>query len=198
MFRMAKFYVIVCKNRFVIIRKDDISKTIIDFQSYIPNVPFYHHLFDNDKKEYINDIMKQIKRLKIKNAEIILPDDCLDLEVDKRILIEFFLQCGVKKVQVNFQYFYLNLYNKNYISVSRTTRTVVIQYTSYNKVISKKYYDKDFMDMEKIAIDIKNLHPDCNMPVYINNINNDMEGFSDIGNLVSMQDIISNILNYHE
>jgi hypothetical protein len=52
--------------------------------------------------------------------------------------------------------------------------------------------------MEKIAIDIKNLHPDCNMPVYINNINNDMEGFSDIGNLVSMQDIISNILNYHE
>lgn len=198
MFRMAKFYVIVCKNRFVIIREDDISKTIIDFQSYIPNVPFYHHLFDNDKKEYINDIMKQIKRLKIKNAEIILPDDCLDLEVDKRILIEFFLQCGVKKVQVNFQYFYLNLYNKNYISVSRTTRTVVIQYTSYNKVISKKYYDKDFMDMEKIAIDIKNLHPDCNMPVYINNINNDMEGFSDIGNLVSMQDIISNILNYHE
>lgn len=198
MFRMAKFYVIVCKNRFVIIRKDDISKTIIDFQSYIPNVPFYHHLFDNDKKEYINDIMKQIKRLKIKNAEIILPDDCLDLEVDKRILIEFFLQCGVKKVQVNFQYFYLNLYNKNYIFVSRTTRTVVIQYTSYNKVISKKYYDKDFMDMEKIAIDIKNLHPDCNMPVYINNINNDMEGFSDIGNLVSMQDIISNILNYHE
>lgn len=198
MFRMAKFYVIVCKNRFVIIREDDISKTIIDFQSYIPNVPFYHHLFDNDKKEYINDIMKQIKRLKIKNAEIILPDDCLDLEVDKRILIEFFLQCGVKKVQVNFQYFYLNLYNKNYIFVSRTTRTVVIQYTSYNKVISKKYYDKDFMDMEKIAIDIKNLHPDCNMPVYINNINNDMEGFSDIGNLVSMQDIISNILNYHE
>jgi hypothetical protein len=105
MFRMAKFYVIVCKNRFVIIRKDDISKTIIDFQSYIPNVPFYHHLFDNDKKEYINDIMKQIKRLKIKNAEIILPDDCLDLEVDKRILIEFFFTMWSKKSTSQFPVF---------------------------------------------------------------------------------------------
>ena len=196
MFVSAKFYIIVSNNSFIIKKEDDHSEYIIHLQQFIPNIPAYYHLFDKDKENYINDIKSQIKRLKIKNVTIILPDDCIDIEIDKQILIEFFLQCGVKKIQVDFQCFLLNLDNKKYISISNTTRAIVMQYISYRNSISKKYYEKDYMDIEQIELDMKNLHDDCQytvVPVYINNINNDMERFNFVGDLVSLDNIIANI-----
>jgi DNA mismatch repair ATPase MutS len=199
MFKSPEFYIIVGNNGFIIKKENDDQENTIGLHQFIPNIPPYHHLFDKDKKEYIKDITNQIKRLRIKKAAIIFPDDSIDLEVDKRILIEFFMQCGVKKIQVNFQCFLLSLENKRYISVSKTTRTIVMQYIAYNKSISKKYYDKEYTDMEQLALDMKNLHTDCEygmIPVYINNINNDMERFKSVGRLISLYDIISNIMNY--
>lgn len=46
---------------------------------------------------------------------------------------------------------------------------------------------------------MKSIHTDCQyeyVPVYINNMNNDMDRFSGIGNLVSLNDITKNIMNY--
>jgi len=197
MFTSDKFYIIIGKNSLIIKKKGDDSESIIDFQSFIPNIPFYYHLFDEDKT-YTKDITDLVKRLRIRDATIIFPDDSMDIEVDKKILIEFFKQSGVRKIQWNFQCFLLNLDNKKYISVSKTTRTIAIQYIADNKSISKKYYDKDYSDMEQFVFDMRNLHIDCqydSMPVYINNLNNDMETFKDIGKLISLNDITVNIMN---
>jgi hypothetical protein len=198
MFKHAKFYVIVGNNSLIIKRENSDLEGVIELQSFIPNVPAYYHLFDEDKEDYIKDIRVQIKSYKIKNATIIFPDDSMNLETDQRILIEFFLQSGVKKVQASFQCFLLNLENKKYISISKTTRSIVMQYISYNKSIAIKYYDKNYDNIEQIKADMKNLHTDLTfnmMPVYINNINNDMERFIGVGKLVSLHDLTSNIIN---
>lgn len=196
MFASAQFYIIVSNNSFIIKKEDDYSECIIHLQQLIPNIPVYYHLFDKDKENYIKDIKNQIKGLKIKNATIILPDDCMDIQIDKSILIEFLMQCGVKKIQVDFQCFLLNLNNKKYISISNTTRVIVMQYISYRNSISKKYYEKGYTDIEQIKLDMKNLHADYQyavMPVYVNNINNDMERFKGVGDLISLDNIIANI-----
>lgn len=196
MFASAKLYIIVSNNSLIIKKEDDYSKYIIPLQQFIPNIPAYYHLFDQDKENYIKDIKSQIKELKIKNATIIFPDDAMDIEVDKQMVIEFLMQCGVKKIQVDFQCFYLNLNNKKYISISKTPRLIVMQYITHGKSISKKYYEKDYTDIEQIKMDMKNLHPDCQyggIPIYINNINNDMERFRGVGDLISLDNIIINI-----
>jgi hypothetical protein len=193
MFESPKFYIIVSNNSFIIKREGNASENIIHLESFIPNVPAYHHLFDTDKKGYTEGITKQIKGLKIKNAAIICPDDAIDIEIDKKILFEFFLQSGVKKVEINPQCFFLNLESKKYIAISKTTRTIVMQYIVYKQSVSKRYYDKAYDDLEKIKSDMKYLHPDCEydaIPVFVNNINNDMESYKGIGNLVSLNDII--------
>ncbi len=200
MFASAKFYIVVANDSFIIKREGTDLDNIIECQSFIPNVPFYYHLFNQDKKDYIEDITKHIKMLKIKNATIIFPDESIDIEVDKRMLIEFFLQLGVKKVQESFQCFYLNLDIKKYISVSRTARVIVIQCIEHNKVMSKKYYEKGFADIDKILLDIKHLHADSEyapIPVYINNINSGMEEFKGIGSLVHLYDLVNNVMYKH-
>ncbi|OPJ63794.1 hypothetical protein [Clostridium oryzae] len=195
MFAAANFYIIVSNNSFIIKKEGEPLEKTIELQSFIPNVPAYHHLFDKDKANYIEDIRKQIKSLKIKNAVIVLPDDAVDVEVDQRVLIEFFMLCGVKKTQLNFQCFLLSLQDKKYVSISKTVRNMVVQYIEYNKVISRKYYEKDYSDMEQLVLDIKSLNGDYEygmIPLYINNMNGDMESFNIMGNMVSLDDIIEN------
>lgn len=195
MFAAANFYIIVSNNSFIIKKEGEPLEKTIELQSFIPNVPAYHNLFDKDKANYIEDIRKQIKSLKIKNAVIVLPDDAVDVEVDQRVLIEFFMLCGVKKTQLNFQCFLLSLQDKKYVSISKTVRNMVVQYIEYNKVISRKYYEKDYSDMEQLVLDIKSLNGDYEygmIPVYINNMNGDMESFNIMGNMVSLDDIIEN------
>lgn len=199
MFKSDKYYIIVSNSSFIIKKDGGNIETVIELQSFIPNVPAYHHLYDTDKKDYIDEIKRQIKKLKIKDAIIIMPDDAIEVEVDKRMLIEFFLQVGVKKAQVNFQCYYMNLDNKKYIFISKTCRMIVLQYISYNKTFIKKYYDKNYIDIKQIKKDINNIHDDNMMyssilPVYINNINNDMEEFNDIGDLVSLDEFVANVM----
>ncbi|MGD9570014.1 MAG: hypothetical protein AB7V48_17165 [Sedimentibacter sp.] len=197
MFKSDKYYIIVSNSSFIIKKDGGNIETVIELQSFMPNVPAYHHLYDIDKKDYIDDIKRQIKKLKIKDAIIIMPDDTIELEVDKRMLIEFFLQVKVNKIQVSFQCYYMSFDNKKYISISKTNRIIVLQYISHNKTVIKKYYDKNYIDIEQVKKGINNIHDDnmySILPVYINNINNDMEEFKDIGNLVSLDEFVANVM----
>ncbi|NMM63953.1 hypothetical protein HBE96_14970 [Clostridium sp. P21] len=197
MFESVKFYIIVSDKSFIIKKEKENLENKIDFTSFVPNVPFYHHLFDEDKN-YMDNMKAVVKNLKIRNLTMIVPDDCIDLTVDKRILTEFFTLCGVRKIQIEAQCFFLNLENKRYVSLSKTARNMVLQYIVNGKSIAKKYYDKNYEDIKQISLDMKSIHTDCQYeyaPVYINNMNNNMDRFSDIGTLVSLNDITKNIMN---
>ena len=61
-----------------------------------------------------------------------------------------------------------------------------------------KYYDKENVDVRQISSDIEKIQNDYGyerIPIFINNISNDMEGFRNIGDLISINDIFSNIIN---
>jgi hypothetical protein len=196
MFESAKFYIIVSNKSLIIKKENDALENIINFTSFVPNVPFYNHLFDEDKN-YMEDMKSVVKKLKMRNVTIIVPDDSIDLTVDRRIFMEFFTLCGVRKVQVEAQCFFLSLNDKKYVSLSETTRNMVLQYIVNGKSIAKKYYDKNYEDIKQISLDIKSIHTDCQyeyIPVYINNMNNDMNKFGSIGKLIPLSDITRNIL----
>jgi hypothetical protein len=123
-----------------------------------------------------------------------LPDDAVDVEVDKRILIEFFLDCKAKKIRTDTQCFLLST-QPNYISVSRTARAIVIQSISDHQSTNRTYYGRDCADWEQIARTVRSLAAGCGIdkvPVLINSINNDMQQFRELGRLVSLPDMIAN------
>lgn len=202
MFRKDKFYIVVGKDKLIIKKEGDNLENIIDFSSIthkVPNVPFYYYLFDEGKIE-INNAKTEIKNLKIRNATIFLPDDCMELEVDKKILTEFFMLCGVKKIEIKFQGLFMSSEDKKYISIAKTSRAIALQYIVNEKLIAIKYLDNCNMDKEKIKLEVSNIHYECeyeNIPIYINNINQDMEEFNDIGALISLKDIVNNISIIH-
>lgn len=194
MFRGAKFYIIVTNNSLIIKKDKSEVERVIEFPSFIPNVPFYCHFFDEDKN-YLKDMKNLVRELKVGSAVIIVPDDASDFEVDKRVLTEFLALSGVSKNEIKPQSSLLGLSSEKYVSISRSVRTLSLRYTAYDKVLGKKYYDKSYKDLEQISLDIKRLHSDCemeNISVYINNINEDMEEFGGLGRLISLSDIIKN------
>lgn len=195
----AKFYIVVGNSSFFIRRQDSDIRTEIHLETFAPYIPPYHHLFDENKCAYLLDITSQIKKLKIKNATIILPDDVVDVAVERKMLTGFFSENGVSKIQVNHQCFLLNLDNKKYISISKTSRTIVMHYIAYREALATRYYDIGNTNIEEITQDLKNIHIQCkcnDVPVFINNIDENMDEYSSLGTLVSLDDIFTNAMNH--
>jgi len=197
MFKPAQFYIVVGNSSFIVRKEGSNINTEIYLETFAPYVPPYHHLFDEDKCSYLMDITSQIKKLKMKNITIILPDDCIDLAVEKKILTGFFTDNGISKIQFTFQCFLLSLENKKYISISKTTRTLVMHYIAYKAALATRYYDLNNTTIEEVSQDLKNIHSQCkynDIPVFINNVNDNMEAFSSLGTLVSLDDIFTNAM----
>ncbi len=94
------------------------------------------------------------------------------------------------------QFLHLSKDDKNYIALSKTVRTLVLHFVKEGKSLAEKFYDKNFDDIEQIKTDIQRLHIECEYgytPVYINNVNNNMDFFCNLGNLVSAGEIINNL-----
>lgn len=196
MFTSTKYCIIVGNNSFIIRKQGETNQDIITFDSIIPGVPFYHHLFDKGKP-YIVEAQQKIWELKVKNVTLLAPDDTTDIEADQLMLKEFFMKCAVKKLDIDFQCFFLNRKEQKYISISKTSRALVLQYIVNHNSIVKKYFDKNYNDIAQIKSEIKSLHPDCEyhtIPIYVNNINDEMNGLKEIGNLVSVNDIFNNLM----
>jgi hypothetical protein len=196
MFTSTKHYIIVGNNSFIIRKQGETDQHIITFDSTIPGVPFYHHLFDKGKP-YIVEAQQRIWELKVKNVTLLAPDDTTDIQADQLMLKEFFMTSTVKKIDIDFQCFFLNRNEQKYISISKTTRTLVFQYIVNHNSIVKKYFDRNYNDIDQIKSAIKSLHPDCEynrIPIYVNNVNDEMNRFKEIGNLVSLNDIFINLM----
>jgi hypothetical protein len=195
MLASSVFYILVGNHGFTIKNEQDSYQYCMELPQMIPNVPFYYHLFDKDKL-IITEITKQIKELKAKKAVIIMPDDAMEIYADQKILEDFFMICGSKKLTPDYQCFHLTKDNK-FISLSKSARTLMLQYISNGKSLSKKYNDRDFQDIDRIKWDMSHLHIDCgygSIPVYLNNIDQEMESLRTLGFLVYIDDIFANLM----
>lgn len=156
-----------------------------------PNIPFYHSFAKKiaESQHYFKQFVKSLYPGKTsKNIlAIIVPDDTSALE--SIFINEFFLNSGTCKAVA--QMTMGQALSKDvpaYISVSKSSRNIVLQYIKNNEVHASRYYDCNHYDAKQIISDAKRLHIDIEYettPIFVNNFNLNMDDFFEMGELIT-------------
>ncbi len=164
-----------------------------------PNIPFYHSFAKKiaESQHYIKEFIKSIHSGKLsKNIlAIIIPDDTSALE--SIFINEFFLHSGACKAVVQMKMGQtLSKDLDAYISISKSSRNIVLQYIKNNEIHACRYYDCNNYDVNQIKEDTKRLHIDIEyekMPVFINNFNLNMDEFFEMGEIITPKQFMDKI-----
>ena len=186
------YFLAVGKNNFYIRYPDGKEDTIfLENVKLNPNVPFFHYIADP------NTVKKEIKvkatLFNRKNFYVLIQDD--SSEADKKIFFEYCRAIGAMQVSLisqNAIFIHEEIYD--YIAISKTIRCIVISYLGKH---GKKeiYLDKD-ATIDEIIKKVNIIKSDIgeDLQVYINNIDNDMDEFKEIGKLVSKDKMFDNAI----
>ncbi|MBQ9228450.1 MAG: hypothetical protein IJ168_06400 [Eubacterium sp.] len=199
---MAKTIPMIITNNNILV-KDKESDAFVPFEmpgvEHDINIPFYHQfaakIAESQRhfKLFINSIYG--KKYSKNILAIIVPDDTSPLEAI--FIKEFFLNSGCcKGVAQMTMGQALSKEDSKYISLSRSSRNIILQYINNNEIKAKKYYDVDEYDVATIHEDAKRIHIDVEyteVPIYINNFNMNMDDFSSIGTVISTKDFMAKI-----
>ena len=155
------------------------------------NIPFYHEFAKriSECQYYFKEfIRKEYGKKYSKNIlAIIIPDDTSALE--SIFINEFFVNSGAcKAVAKTTMAQALSKNHSRYISVSKTRRNVILEYISNDEIMARKLYDFNEYNVKQICEDAKRLHIDIEysgVPIFVNNINMNMDDFFDLGVVVS-------------
>lgn len=160
----------------------------IDLQK---NIPFYHSFAEkiSECQYYFKEFIK--KHFDKKPTKYILaivtPDDTTRLEAI--FINEFFLHSGACKAVAQITMGQaLDKQHSKYISISKSCRSIVLQYICNNEVKAQKLYDSDLKDTSVIFEDAKRLHIDVeyeDVPIYVNNLNMNMDEFFELGEIIT-------------
>lgn len=197
MFSKKEYIVVVCRDCFVFYNKDNNLKESVSFSIQpIPNVPFYHYLFEGETEKFIRDIQTKIS-IKKSALYILIPDDALGIDI--KVLQEFFIQLGCRKIIFSKQNILLSNCVEDYISISFTSRVVAISYVKSGGAESVDFFDYNEFDVKNISYIIKNLHNDCvysDFKIYVNSIGIS-NNYEDIGKIVQVDDIVNNFKQFY-
>lgn len=200
---MPKIIPIVVTNTDILVKERDTDK----FNSFKmpakaanPNIPFYHQFAEKISecqyyfKEYIKSEYGKSSKYVL---ALIVPDDTSPLE--KIFLNEFFLHSGAGKAiaQSTMSRVLTKSYDR-YISLSRSSRNIVLQYINCGEVLAERMYDVDEYDPEKIKNDAQRIHIDveyAGVPIFINDFAMNMEEFHDMGVVISTKEFLDKIAN---
>lgn len=164
-----------------------------------PNIPFYHSFAQKISKcqFYFKEFIKGIygKRLSKYIFAIITPDDTTELE--SIFINEFFVNSGACKAVAQMTMGQaLSKEHSKYISISKSSRNLILQYISNNKVEARKLYDCNSFDPKTVCNDAQRLHIDIeysDVPVFINNFNMNMDEFFDAGKVITPKEFLDKI-----
>jgi len=164
-----------------------------------PNIPFYHSYAKKiaESQHYIKEFIKSIHsgRLSKNVLAIVVPDDTSALEAI--FINEFFLHSGACKAVAQITMGQaLSKEVESYISVSKSSRNIVLQYIKNNEVHACRYYDADDYDVNQIKEDAKRLHIDIEYektPVFVNNFNLNMDDFFEMGEVITPKQFMDKI-----
>lgn len=164
-----------------------------------PNIPFYHFFADRISecqlhfKNFMQDIYGKKSRKLV--LAIVVPDDTTRLE--SIFINEFFLHSDACKAVAQITMGQaLDKYHSKYISISKTGRNVVLQYINNNEIMAKKLYDIHDANPKTIEEDAHRLHIDVEydeVPIYINDINMNMQEFHEIGTVITPKTFLDKI-----
>ena len=199
---MAKCIPMIITNTGILVKDKDSD----EFRAFnmpglesTPNIPFYHQFASkiSEDQHYFKEFVKSIygKKLTKYVLAIIVPDDTSALE--SIFINEFFVNSGACKAvaQMTMGQALSKDYTR-YISVSKSARNVILQYISNNEIRAVKMYDETNYDAKIIKEDAKRLHIDVEysgVPVFVNNINMNMDDFFDMGTVITPKDFMDKI-----
>lgn len=199
---MAKCIPMIITNTGILVKDKDSD----EFRAFnmpglesTPNIPFYHQFASKiaEDQHYFKEFVKSIygKKLTKYVLAIIVPDDTSALE--SIFINEFFVNSGACKAvaQMTMGQALSKDYTR-YISVSKSARNVILQYISNNEIRAVKMYDETNNDAKIIKEDAKRLHIDVEysgVPVFVNNINMNMDDFFDMGTVITPKDFMDKI-----
>lgn len=164
-----------------------------------PNIPFYHSFAKKiaESQHYFKEFLKQYypKKANKNILAIIVPDDTSPLE--SIFINEFFVNSGTCKAVAQMTMAQaLSKEHSQYISISKSSRNVVLQYIRNNEIKASRYYDRNTYIAPKISEDAKRLHIDIeyeNTPIFINNFNLDIDDFFGIGTVITPKEFMDKI-----
>ena len=126
---------------------------------------------------------------------IILPDDTSKLE--SIFINEFFVNSSACKAVAQMPMaLALSKNDDSYISISRSSRNITLEYIRNHEIVVSKMYDSTSCDTRRIIEDAKILHIDLeyrDVPVYVNNFNMNMEEFFEMGEIISPKQFMEKI-----
>lgn len=199
---MAKTVPMIITNNNILVRDRDSN----EFKTFdmpainaVPNIPFYHNFAEKiaESQYYFKEFMKGLygKKLSKYIFAIIVPDDTSKLE--SIFINEFFVNSDTCKAVAQMPMaLALSKEDKSYISVSQSSRNVILQYVRDRETVVSKIYSAPECDPVRVREDAKILHIDLeysDVPVYVNNFNVNMDSFFDMGTVISPKQFMEKI-----
>ena len=179
---MAKTIPMIITNNSILIK----DKESGEFKTFTmpalietPNIPFYHQFAEKiaECQYYFKEFMKTIygKKLSKYIFAIIVPDDTSRLE--SIFINEFFVNSDTCKAVAQMPMALALQKDENkYVSISKSSRNIVVEYVRNHESVVTKYYDMTTADPNVIMADAAKLHIDLeyeSVPIFINNYNKD-------------------------
>lgn len=199
---MPKTLPIIITDNCILVKDKDTD----EFKTFVmPNIemvdtiPFYHQFAKkiSECQYYFKEFVKSIYGKKVTKyvIAIIVPDDTSPLE--QIFIKEFFLNSGACKgvAQMTMGQAISKSHTK-YITISKSTRNVILKYINNHEVLAQKLYPINNYDAKVVIEDAKRLHIDVEysgMPIFINNINVNMDDFAELGTMVSTKEFLDKI-----
>lgn len=199
---MAKTIPMIITNNNILVndRESDEFKTFtMPALNPVPNIPFYHEFAEKiaECQYYFKEFMKGIygKKLNKYILAIIVPDDTSKLE--SIFINEFFVNSGACKAVAQMPMaLALSKEEVRYISVSKSSRNVILEYVRNNECVVKKLYDIHTCNAKQVMSDAEVLHIDIeynDVPVFVNNFNMNMDEYLEMGEIISPKQFMEKI-----
>ncbi len=199
---MAKTIPMIITNNDILVKdkeSDEFKSFSMPSLNPSPNIPFYHEFAEKiaEDQYYFKEFMKKLygKKLNKYILAIIVPDDTSKLE--SIFINEFFVNSGACKAVAQLPMaLALSKKQSRYISVSKSSRNVILEYVRNNETVVKKLYDIHTCDPKKVMSDAKVIHIDVeynSVPVFVNNFNMNMDEYADMGRIITPKEFMQKI-----
>lgn len=201
---MAKTVAMIITNDNILVRdneNDEFKTFIMPSLNPSPNIPFYHEFAEKiaECQYYFKEFMKGIygKRLNKYILAIIVPDDTSKLE--SIFINEFFVNSGACKAVAQMPMaMALSKEEIRYISISKSSRNVILEYVRNNETVVRKLYDIHTCNPKQVMSDAEKIHIDVeynDVPIFVNNFNMNMDEYMEMGEIINTKQFMEKISN---
>lgn len=201
---MAKTVAMIITNDNILVRdneSDEFKTFTMPSLNPSPNIPFYHEFAEKiaECQYYFKEFMKGIygKKLNKYILAIIVPDDTSKLE--SIFINEFFVNSGACKAVAQMPMaLALSKEEVRYISISKSSRNVILEYVRNNETVVRKLYDIHTCNPKQVMSDAEKIHIDVeykDVPIFVNNFNMNMDEYIEMGEIISTKQFMEKISN---